>query len=228
MFNKRINKILAVNLALGLSFAGCNFKAVDTKPHGITRWIKLNPVKSVLISLAPFVAAVGGYSGYKFCKYLQNKDGKSGEIPGIIDFGLSQTNGEKISNTNKLGNKGNLTSEKTSDEKTYHISELKDEDFYKKNKVRYIKITEIRISREIAYSFSEENPRYGILKNKNVKGKELRIKISKGKNFLYKPNFNPEKYSDIDYIKTREKYYEAGLDYCYYLNEDDFNKIKTI
>ncbi|BED92623.1 MAG: hypothetical protein RsTaC01_0435 [Candidatus Paraimprobicoccus trichonymphae] len=73
MFNKRINKILAVNLALGLSFAGCNFRAVDTKPHGIAEWVKSNPVKSVLIGLAPFVMGVGSYGGYKIYQYFHKE-----------------------------------------------------------------------------------------------------------------------------------------------------------
>ncbi|BED92533.1 MAG: hypothetical protein RsTaC01_0284 [Candidatus Paraimprobicoccus trichonymphae] len=224
MFNKKTNKILAVNLALGLSFAGCNFKAVDTKLHGITEWVKLNPVKSVLVSLAPFVAAVGGYGGYKFCKYLQNKDGKNGEISGIIDFGLSQTSGEKISNTNKLGNKGNLTSEETSDEKADYISELEDEDFYKeKNDDKYTKIVEISINGKIVYYFSENNPRYGNLIEEIYEyNKVYSIEIGKGKKFSYAgDDFIPKQHSNIDYIKTFEKFNNGFWRDCYYLNESE-------
>ncbi|BED92584.1 MAG: hypothetical protein RsTaC01_0369 [Candidatus Paraimprobicoccus trichonymphae] len=70
MFNKKINKILAVNLALGLSFVSCNFRAVDTKSHGLLYWIKndakiwvkSNPVKSIFISLLIPPYLVGGIS----------------------------------------------------------------------------------------------------------------------------------------------------------------------
>ncbi|BED92696.1 MAG: hypothetical protein RsTaC01_0536 [Candidatus Paraimprobicoccus trichonymphae] len=64
MFNKKINKILAVNLALGLSFVGCNFRAVDTKPHEILEWVKVNPKKSVLIGLIPLLRGAGNYLSY--------------------------------------------------------------------------------------------------------------------------------------------------------------------
>ncbi|BED92481.1 MAG: hypothetical protein RsTaC01_0215 [Candidatus Paraimprobicoccus trichonymphae] len=70
MFNKKINKVLAVNLALGLSFVGYNLKAVDAKQHGILECMRNNPVKSVLIVLAPFVAAGGSCGAYKGYQYF--------------------------------------------------------------------------------------------------------------------------------------------------------------
>ncbi|BED92381.1 MAG: hypothetical protein RsTaC01_0081 [Candidatus Paraimprobicoccus trichonymphae] len=79
MFNKKVNKILAINLALGLSFVSCNFRAVNTKPHGIAEWVKLNPVKSVLIGLLPLLGGVGCYLGCKSYQYFHIKfyDSKS-------------------------------------------------------------------------------------------------------------------------------------------------------
>ncbi|BED92346.1 MAG: hypothetical protein RsTaC01_0038 [Candidatus Paraimprobicoccus trichonymphae] len=73
MFNKKINKILAVNLALGLSFVGCNFRAVDTKPHGILEWVKVNSKKSVLIGLISLLGGAGSYLGYKGYQYSHVK-----------------------------------------------------------------------------------------------------------------------------------------------------------
>ncbi|BED92943.1 MAG: hypothetical protein RsTaC01_0868 [Candidatus Paraimprobicoccus trichonymphae] len=73
LFNKKVNKILAVNLALGLSFVGCNFRAVDTKPHGILKWVKVNLKKSVLIGLISLLGGAGSYLGYKGYQYSHVK-----------------------------------------------------------------------------------------------------------------------------------------------------------
>ncbi|BED92379.1 MAG: hypothetical protein RsTaC01_0078 [Candidatus Paraimprobicoccus trichonymphae] len=196
MFNKKINKILAGSLALGLSFVGCNFKALDTKPHEVFEWAKVNPVKSVLISLAPFVGAGLICGGHKFCKYLQSKNE---EI--VRNHNLEEHNSEeKIDQINDV----NFTDFYTEDERGSYAENV------------FGKIIKISKNSKVDDYSSEKTPRYCIMKiNKSDK---FFIEAKGGQKFFYAEDFDPKSNKTIDYIKI----YDLCC-YFYYLNKNDID-----